>query len=320
MSALEGVRVLDFTSRLPGPLAGLLLAEAGAAVCKIESPAGDPLCTSIPGWPDAPRTYAELNRGKRILRLDLKSESGREALAPLLERCDVLLEGFRPGVMARLGLDYATLSAANPRLIYCSISGYGQSGSLAARAGHDLTYLAGNGLLATMAARDGEPVVPGVLLADVGAGSYPAFMNVVLALFQRERTGRGAYLDVALARNLAPFALGARAGSLFTGGSPRYRLYRTRDGRYLAVGALEPNFWNEFCARIDLPEAERDDARDSAATALAIERTIATKDAAEWATLLEPYDTCAVLLVPLDTDAPLALPLAAPLCREPVLP
>ena len=191
MSALEGVNVLDFTSRLPGPLAGLMLAEAGAEVIKIEGPAGDPLQNALPNWPDAAQTYERLNRGKRILRLDLKDERDREVLEPLLETCDVLLEGFRPGVMARLKLDYETLAARFPRLIYCSISGYGQAGPDAARAGHDLTYLAGRGVLSLLATSEGDAIVPGILLADIAAGSYPAFMNVVLALFGRERTGRG---------------------------------------------------------------------------------------------------------------------------------
>ena len=218
MSALEGINVLDFTSRLPGPLAGLLLAEAGAEVTKIEGPAGDPLDNAL-GWPDASHTYARLNRGKRILRLDLKNERDRATLEPLLETCDVLLEGFRPGVMARLKLDYAMLMPRYPRLIYCSISGYGQSGPDAGRAGHDLTYLAGRGVLSLLATDAGEAIVPGVLLADIAAGSYPAFMNVVLALFGRERSGRGTHLDVAMSRNLDMFVLGARAGRLFTGGS-----------------------------------------------------------------------------------------------------
>jgi alpha-methylacyl-CoA racemase len=317
MSALEGVNVLDFTSRLPGPLAGLLLAEAGAAVTKIEGPAGDPLDNALPGWPDASQTYARLNRGKRILRLDLKDERDRASLDPLLEDCDVLLEGFRPGVMARLHLDYARLAPRFPRLIYCSISGYGQTGPEAGRAGHDLTYLAGRGVLSLLAAEQGEAVVPGILLADIAAGSYPAFMNVVLALFERERTGRGTHLDVAMARNLDLFTLGAKAGTLFTGGSPRYRIYRTRDGRALAVGALEANFWDAFCACIALPEALRDDARDPAATIRAIEDIVARKDAREWTALLEQYDTCVALLEPLDASAPLELPLAPQLCRDP---
>jgi len=315
MSALEGVRVLDFTNRLPGPLAGMLLADAGAEVTKIEPPDGDPLCRGLGGWSDAPQTYAFLNGRKRILRLDLKLDEDRAQLAPLLEDCDVLLEGFRPGVMARLRLDYAALAARNPRLIYCSISGYGQTGPDSARAGHDLSYLAGRGILSLLTTRSGEPVVPGVLLADIAAGSYPAFMNVVLALFARERSGHGTHLDVALAGNLDLFALGARAGTLFTGGSPRYRIYATRDGRALAVAALEANFWDEFCARIELPGALRDDARDPAATMLAIERIIAGRDASEWAALLEPYDTCAALLVPLDLSRTPASPLAPQLCR-----
>jgi crotonobetainyl-CoA:carnitine CoA-transferase CaiB-like acyl-CoA transferase len=316
MSALEGISVLDFTSRLPGPLAGLMLCEAGAAVTKIEPLDGDPLCSSLPNWPDAPTTYAQLNRGKRVLRLDLKAPGDRAKLEPLLHECDVVLEGFRPGVMARLGLDYATLSAQNPRLVYCSLSGYGQAGPDVRRAGHDLTYLAGRGILSLLATRDGEPIVPGVLLADIAAGSYPAFMNIVLALFARERTGRGAYLDVAMAHNLGPFALGGAAGTLFTGGSPRYRMYRTRDGKRLAVAALEPNFWNEFCTRLGLADDLRDDARDPAATAREIERLIAQRDAREWAELLVPFDTCTALLAPLDRNStPLALPLSPELCH-----
>jgi len=309
MSALAGIRVLDFTSRLPGPLAGLMLAEAGAEVTKIEGPQGDPLASAMPNWPDAQRTYAELNRGKRILRLDLKDPHDRAQLVPLLNDCDVVLEGFRPGVMARLGLDYPTLAAQNPRLIYCSLSGYGQSGPDAQRAGHDLSYLAGHGLLSLLKSSAGDPVVPGVLLADIAAGSYPAFMNVVLALFARERSGRGTYLDVAIAANLSPFALGARAGSLFSGGSPRYRTYKTRDGRYLAVAALEAGFWNEFCARIELGDELRDEP-DRAKVAAAIERCIAQKDAAEWATLLEPFDTCCAIVAELDPNAALEVPLA----------
>jgi alpha-methylacyl-CoA racemase len=315
MSALEGINVLDFTSRLPGPLAGLLLAEAGAEVTKIEGPAGDPLDNAL-GWPDASQTYARLNRGKRILRLDLKNERDRASLEPLLETCDVLLEGFRPGVMGRLKLDYATLTPRYPRLIYCSISGYGQSGPDAGRAGHDLTYLAGRGVLSLLATDAGEAIVPGVLLADIAAGSYPAFMNVVLALFGRERTGRGTHLDVAMTRNLSLFTLGARAGRLFTGGSPRYRIYRTRDGQSLAVGALEATFWDAFCACIALPEALRDDARDPAATIRAIDEIIGRKDAREWMDLLERCDTCAALLEPIDAAAPLELPLAPQLCRD----
>ena len=311
MSALEGINVLDFTSRLPGPLAGLLLAEAGAEVTKIEGPAGDPLDNAL-GWPDASHTYARLNRGKRILRLDLKNERDRATLEPLLETCDVLLEGFRPGVMARLKLDYAMLMPRYPRLIYCSISGYGQSGPDAGRAGHDLTYLAGRGVLSLLATDAGEAIVPGVLLADIAAGSYPAFMNVVLALFGRERSGRGTHLDVAMSRNLDMFVLGARAGRLFTGGSPRYRIYRTRDGRSLAVGALEANFWDAFCACIALPNA----LRDPAATIRAIDEIVGRKDAREWMDLLEGYDTCAALLEPIDTAAPLELPLAPQLCRD----
>ena len=314
-AALAGINVLDFTLRLPGPLAGLMLARAGAGVVKVEPPEGDPLAWAMPGWGDAPATYELLNRGKRVVRLDLKKPAERAELEPLLERCDVLLEGFRPGVMARLGLDYATLAQRNPRLVYCSLSGYGQSGAQARRAGHDLSYLAGSGLLSLLTSAQGEPIVPGVLLADVAAGAYPAFANVVLALFARERSGRGAYLDIALARNLDPFTLGARAGKLFSGGSPRYRCYRTRDGAWLAVAALEAPFWREFCERVELDPALRDDARDPAATAAEVARLIAARDARDWNERLVPFDTCCALVAPLGVPATsIDLPLDPQLC------
>jgi crotonobetainyl-CoA:carnitine CoA-transferase CaiB-like acyl-CoA transferase len=307
MGALDGVVVLDFTQLVPGPLASLWFAQAGAEVVKVEPPGGDALCHAMPQWPHAPALYELLNRGKRVLRIDLRDPAQRPALEALLARADVLLEGFRPGVMQRLGLDYATLSARDPRLVYCSITGYGQSGRDAQKAGHDLTYLAESGLLALFATRDGVPVVPGVLLADIAGGSYPAVAHVLAALFERERTGRGAYLDVAMTKAVAPFALWARANAeggappqsgreLLTGGSPRYALYATRDGRWLAVAALEEKFWQTFCTAIALDPQWRDDARDPEATRAAVASKIAAEPAHAWQARFAGLDACAAVV------------------------
>ena len=315
---LEGVRVLDFTSRLPGPLATALMAQAGASVHKIEPPDGDTLNRSTPLWPEAPAFYRALNGGKERTTLDLRAAPDRERLIPLLDSADVLVEGFRPGAMARLGLDYVTVSATRPRLVYCSISGYGQHGPRRLRAGHDLSYLAETGVLSLLTAADGTPVVPGALIADVAAGSLCAVKDVALALFARERTGRGAHVDCSMADNLALFAWwGASngsasgrwprpAGDLFTGASPRYRCYRTRDGRWLAVAAIEQQFWERLCDALAVPSGLRDDARDPAATAAAVAAGVAERDAAHWRAVFAGVDACCAVVEDVETACSLA--------------
>ena len=290
---LAGIRVVDLSTLLPGPLAGLILAEAGAEVLKIEPPGGDPILRLDGGWGEA--AHDLFNAGKRVIRLDLKSLAGQADLRREIGRADVLIEQFRPGVMARLGFGYATVRGWNPRLVYCSITGYGQGGPLAAAPGHDLNYLAEAGLL------DGAERVPPLLAADVGGGTYPALVNILLALIERQRTGQGRHLDIAMAEMVRAFvfpylpALMAgcdpQAGGLL-GGSPRYGLYPTADGRRLAVGALEPPFWAAFCAVIDLPPDLRDDARDPAATRAAVAERIARRSAAEWETAFAGTDAC----------------------------
>jgi alpha-methylacyl-CoA racemase len=256
---LHGVRVLDFTTLLPGPLATLLLAEAGATVLKIEPPGGDPVRQQGPhDAHGASVSFQLLNRRKHLRTLDLKSADGREQALALARCADVLVEQFRPGVMDRLGLGAAALQALNPRLIYCSITGYGQSGPRAQRAGHDLNYVTEAGLLANTAGRDGAPVMPATLVADIGGGSWPAVINILLALHGRGRNGRGRRLDVAMADNVWPFQLLPLAKYWATGAAPapgeeplvgglaRYHLYETRDGRWLALGALEDRFFARF--------------------------------------------------------------------------
>jgi alpha-methylacyl-CoA racemase len=275
---LEGCLVLDFSTLLPGPLATLLLADAGAEVIKIERP----------GAGDMP-SLAELNRGKRCLVLDLKQPDDHQQLEQLLVRADVLVEQFRPGVMDRLGLGYEDVAAINPTIVYCSITGYGQKGPKSGVAGHDLNYIAETGLLSLSMGTPSQPVIPPVLIADIAAGSYPAVMNILLALRERERTGRGRHLDVSMTDNLFPLMLGR---SVVTGVSARYRLYATKDGRVLAVGALEEKFWDTFCELIDLEQALRDDAADPAATVSRVAAIVASETARTWARRIEGHDCC----------------------------
>jgi hypothetical protein len=203
---LHGLRVLDFSTLLPGPLCSLLLAEAGAEVVKIERPgSGDEMRSYVPKLGSDSVNFASLNRGKRSVTLDLKSKEGREKAVILARESDIVIEQFRPGVMARLGLGYEDLRAGKPRIIYCSISGYGQSGPMANIAAHDLNYLAEAGMLGLTAGIDGSPVLPPALIADIGGGAYPAVMNILLAVMQRDRTGDGCHLDVSMADNLFTF-------------------------------------------------------------------------------------------------------------------
>jgi crotonobetainyl-CoA:carnitine CoA-transferase CaiB-like acyl-CoA transferase len=305
MRPLSGLLVLDFSTLLPGPMATLLLAEAGAEVIKIERPGtGDDMRAYMPHWGRDSVNFALLNRGKSTLVLDLKRPPDRARLDPLLDRADVIVEQFRPGVMARLALDYATLAARNPRLIYCSITGYGQDGSRRDEAGHDLNYIGQTGLLALSSGPADAPVAPPALIADIAGGAYPAVMNILLALRERDSTGRGRHLDVAMADNLFPFmfwALGAglatgrwpgNGAELVTGGTPRYRLYPTADGRLIAAAPIEQQFWDAFCALIGLPEPLRDDLRDPAATLSAVAEIIRGRNAAEWAAAFAGQDCC----------------------------
>lgn len=312
MLPLEGVRVLDFSTLLPGPLASLVLAEAGAEVIKVERPGGEDMRAYPPFLDGASVNFALLNRGKRSLEIDLRKEGAAATLLALAPTIDVVLEQFRPGVMARLGLGYDAWRLANPRIVYCAITGYGQDGPAAGRAGHDLNYQAGAGLLSLCAGSDGAPGMPAALLADIGGGSYPAVINILLALRVRDRTGEGGFLDIAMAENLLPFLFWGLAGGqatgrwprandgLFTGASPRYRIYRAACGRHLAVAPLEAKFWQAFCEAIGLAEPLRDDRRDPAATIVAVAEILAAKPASHWEPVLEAADCCVNVVRTLD--------------------
>lgn len=309
MPFLRGVRVLDFTTLLPGPLATLVLAEAGADVVKVERPGGDPMRVEPPLLAGESVPFAMLNRGKRSVEVDLKASGGPARLTPLLESADVLVEQFRPGVMERLGLGWETVRARNPRLVYCSISGYGQTGPRAAAAGHDLNYVAGAGMLALTADAAGAPLMPHVQIADIGAGSYPAVINILLALLRARATGEGACLDVAMTEQVLPFLWQALAAAWagaapapnrlpLAGGSPRYGLYPTADGGALAVGALEDRFWANFCDLVGLDPALRDDSADPSATAEGVRRAVAARPSSHWRARTEGASDLCCTLVP----------------------
>ncbi|MEZ4408927.1 MAG: CaiB/BaiF CoA-transferase family protein [Polyangiales bacterium] len=262
---LEGVRVLDMTRLLPGPFATLCLADLGASVDKLEDPApGDYLRHFPPMRGDQGAVFECINRDKRSVVLDLKHPDGPATLLRLARAYDVIVEGFRPGVLDRLGVGHESLLAANPRLIVCAITGFGQDGPLAKRAGHDIGYLARAGVLGVTGPADGAPAVSGAQMADIAGGALWAVSGVLAALLDRARTGEGCVVDVAMCEGalpLATFALGsvfagepspARGVNTLDGGIAPYNTYRTRDGRAVALGALEPKFWTTFAGAVDV--------------------------------------------------------------------
>jgi alpha-methylacyl-CoA racemase len=300
---LSGVRVLDLTRLAPGPYATLVLADLGADVVKLEPPEGDAARAMPPGGQG--ELFASLNRGKRSLVLDLKRAGAVEAVRRVLARCDVLVEGFRPGVMERLGLGHAALLETFPRLVVCAVSGFGQTGPDRHRAGHDVGYVARAGLL-SMGGRDGTPAIPGAQVADIGA-AWVAVSGVLAALLERVRTGRGRLVDVSLveaatsfaALHLGPALLGlpvAPAGQGFLdGGLPSYGLYRTADDRWLALGALEPKFFLALCERLglgDLTEEAYGGGEGAERVRATLRRTFASAPLATWQERLAGLDAC----------------------------
>jgi crotonobetainyl-CoA:carnitine CoA-transferase CaiB-like acyl-CoA transferase len=305
---LDGIRVLDFSTLLPGPLATLYLAQAGAEVIKIERPgSGDPVRSYPPFREGKSVLFELLNGGKHSVVLDLKDSVPRSRLLELVRSADVLIEQFRPGVMARLKLDFDSLRAIHPAIIYCSISGYGQHGSRHQVVGHDLNYQAWTGLLALAGEHEGRRIVP-ALIADIAGGAHTAVINILLALRNREQTGQGCFLDIAMTDGLFPFMLSALSNwlagglipgpgrDLLTGGSPRYQLYRTADGRHLAAAPLEEHFWQRFAELIQLPERLRSKEAEPETVRHTVAGIIGAESAAYWETLFEGEDVCCTLV------------------------
>lgn len=303
--SLRGLKVLDFSTLLPGPMATLFLAEAGAEVIKIERPeTGEDMRYYPPTWGDSSVNFSLLNRGKKSVTVDLKNQSEREKLIPLIEQADIFVEQFRPGVMARLGLDYESIVKINPKIIYCSISGFGQDGPKQHLAGHDINYVGDAGLLSLGLGSSDNPVVPPALIADIGGGSYPAVINILLALRERDLSGKGCYIDVAMTDGVLPFlwwALGKTSASgaspengndRLTGGSPRYQLYTTRDQRFVAAGPLEDKFWSAFVEAIGLSEKYRNDSVDPQETIRQVALIIKNQSATYWEPILKKANCC----------------------------
>jgi crotonobetainyl-CoA:carnitine CoA-transferase CaiB-like acyl-CoA transferase len=312
MQPLSGLLVVDFTTLLPGPLATLMLAEAGAEVIKIEQPGGENARRFPPMIDGESAAFVMLNRGKASMSLDLKNEADRAKLTQLIMRADILVEQFRPGVMARLGLGYEDARALNPRVIYCSISGYGQSGPRVHEAGHDINYIGNTGLLDLQPGPSDHPVIPPMLAADIAGGSFPAVINILLALRARDQSGQGCHIDIAMTDAMFTFTWAALALGVATnrfpapgemwlvGGSPRYQIYPAKDGKLIACGAIEQKFWLAFAKAIGLPTLLVDDTQNPKTTRDAVARLIATRTSDEWRPIFDAADCCTTVVTPLE--------------------
>lgn len=306
MHTLDGIRILDLTRLLPGAICTLILADMGADVIKVEDPNGGDYARWMQPMVEGQGAFFRTsNRNKRSVIVDLKQADGQQVLHELVKSADVVIEGFRPGVTARLGVDYDTLKAINPRLVYCSLSGWGQTGPYADSAGHDLNYVALSGLQG--ATRTPQPL--GGQIADVG-GSYTAVMGILAALLKRERTGTGDYIDVALFESGMLFSMFSviealsrqvpRGEGVLTGGSAYYDVYWCEDNQPIAFAPIEDKFFRNFCqavGRDDLLELHTDTARQ---TELRNELAMlfATRTAAQWETLLADVDCCVTRITP----------------------
>ena len=299
---LAGLRVLEFASIGPGPHCAMLLADMGADVVRIEREGGN-------GWPNP-----VADRGRSVLVLDIRSAAGRERCLELADQADVLIEGFRPGVMERLGLGPEVLRARNPRLVYGRMTGWGQTGPLARAAGHDINYIALTGALAAIGGRDGTAVPPLNLVGDFGGGSMFLAFGIMTALWERERSGLGQVVDAAIVdgvSSLMSFFAGsslslARERSLLAGAAPYYRCYTCADGREIAVGPLEPQFYRELLERSGAPEhlyEGREEPANWARQGECLAELFATRTQAEWCALLEGSDACFAPVLTLD-EAP----------------
>ena len=305
---LQGLKVLDFTRLLPGPLCTMMMADMGAAVIKIERPESpDYIRYFPPSFGNDSAYYLSLNRSKKSLAVDYKTDEGMAIILKLVATVDVLIEQFRPGVMELLGLGYEQLKAINPKLVYVSITGYGQTGPYAQKAGHDLNYIGYSGLLAVIGQKGGKPTIPGGQVADVAAGSYMALNGCLAALYAAEKTSKGQHVDVAMMDCVMPiaslpigqyFATGesvVRGDIYLSGKLANYNVYECADGKHMALGALEPKFWELFCDIVNQPEWKpKTLAQGEELEQLKMEVTalFKSKPQAEWIALGKEYDCC----------------------------
>jgi crotonobetainyl-CoA:carnitine CoA-transferase CaiB-like acyl-CoA transferase len=326
---LAGITVVDLTRLLPGPLATKHLAEMGATVLKIEGPArdGQEDGTRHMGLTRADReagrpslTFRWLNEGKQLREIDLRNEAGRATLLELVRGADLLVEGFRPGVMDKLGLGWDAVHALNPQLVMCAISGYGQHSAWSHRAGHDINYIAMAGVLEQIASVDGDVAVPNFQIGDLMGGTQAAVSGILAALLAAQRTGQGRFVDISMTHEvwrhhvLARITLDASGRTpqpgrdLLSGGAPCYGAYRCADGRFMAVGALEMKFWQALCGALGRPDwVERHWSRglvpgsaESMTLRAEVAAAFATQPMAHWAALFDGVDACVTPVLRLD--------------------
>ena len=305
---LAGVKIIDFTRLLPGPLATMFLADLGADVIKVEDPDNpDYIRGFAPQINGMSMLYLSLNRNKRSLAVNTLSKEGKQIIYDLIKTADVLIEQYRPGVMKEMGFGYEELSKLNPKLIYVSITGYGQTSSRAMDAGHDLNYIAIAGALGITGAANGDITIPGFQLADIAGGSYMAMNAVTAALYQRERTGKGEWIDVAMTDAAVPFTAlqfaayqGTkqnipRAGFELSGAMANYNVYKCKDGKQVALGSLEPKFWNKFCAKVgrtDWNEKLLQQGEELQKLKQEVKELFLTKPREDWLELFKGEDFC----------------------------
>ena len=307
-TALKGLKVLDFSTLLPGPFATLYLADLGAEVIHIESPTRPDLVRLFPPYANGQATsHSYLNRNKQSVTLDLKDPASIELVKQKISEYDIVVEQFRPGVMQRLGLDYNTLAEINPRLIYCSITGYGQTGSYKDRAGHDINYISLSGIAGHCGRQDSGPPPMGIQIADVAGGSLHAVIGILTAVIERQVSGQGQYVDISMTDCAVGLNNMAAAASLAGGqhqrreseqlnGGTFYDYYETADGRYLSIGSLEPQFMTGLATALELPillqKGTSFDPEDRQVVKQAIRDKIKTQDFEVWNALFSQLDVC----------------------------
>ena len=305
---LSTLKILDFSTLLPGPYATMMLADMGAEVLRVEAPDRVDLTKVMPPFDGKfSTTYSYLSRGKQTLSLNLKQEGSVEKVKELVQEYDIVVEQFRPGVMDRLGIGYEALKAINPNLIYCAITGYGQTGPYKDRAGHDINYLAISGVASHCGRADSGPPPMGIQIADVAGGSHHAVMGILAAVIQRQQTGQGAFIDISMTD--AAFALNAMAGAAALAGGVEqkpeggmlnggtfYDYYQTSDGRWLSVGSLEPQFSARLCDTLGIGEmkslAMSQNPEHQQKLKATIKEKLAAKTFAEWRVIFSEVDAC----------------------------
>ena len=304
---LSGLNVIDLTRLLPGPLCTMMLGDYGAEIVKVEDvDAGDP--TRFVGrlFEGSGSFFRQLNRNKKSLALNLKTAEGREIIRKLAVKADVLVEGFRPGVMDRLGLGYEEISKVSNRLVYAAISGYGQEGPYRERAGHDINYTAIAGLLDLSAANTGSPIMPAVQIADIAGGSLMALSGIMFALFERQQSGKGSFVDISMNRGLLPWLTYAastigsdekiprRGSGHITGAYACYNIYETADGKQMTLGALEPVFWQRFCETVGKTQwvSRQFEQAGQAELIKGVELIFKEKSRQQWEELFATVDAC----------------------------